>query len=218
MSLTGAINNYKKALVKLIDHQVKKAYELAQNDAKDSNEDVDEEIARELAPLVRTMLLANFMRSGIQSHSGLLRQAIANAKVWIKRTNTTTKIMIGFKPGLPQNKGHNPYVYGSALNFGAVYQRHPILGEKAKRRIKRTVHQISRQPLTEKYAGGFSRAAHKMKFRFLASGSMRIGRKGSTLTITRARNFFTLTPAQEQELRSAYASLLRAKRQVAAVA
>lgn len=223
MSLTGALDRFKRSLTRIVDHQIAKAYKLAEPDPKDVedhfNAAMDTEIAAELTPLIRGFLIANFLRSGVKTQTGQLREALSNAQIWIRRSGTSTRVMIGFKAGMPQKRGKNVYVYGASLNYGAVYQHKPsLLGAKAKRRTKRLIHIIGRQPLSAQHSGGFSRAAQKMKARYIASGSLRAGKGHSTITVTPARMFFHLNPAQEKEVQAVYAALLRAKRQIAAVA
>jgi hypothetical protein len=107
------------------------------------------------------MLLANFDKSGIKSHSGQLRKAVANADVWLLVANINGAYRLGV--ALPE--GEKPYEsndktsfyrVASALNYGSV--RTPqterniydlptrrvvakghldILGQKAKKSVKK---------------------------------------------------------------------------------
>jgi len=72
-----------------------------------------------------------YASAGIETHSGNLLKAISEPEVWLSRSGkggAGSKVVIAFKSGMPGTastkdpKKKSVYIYGTALNYGAVHQ------------------------------------------------------------------------------------------------
>lgn len=80
-----------------------------------------------------------YATAGIETQSGNLLKAISEPEVWLSRTGkggAGSKVVIAFKSGMPGTaatkdpKKKSVYVYGTALNYGAVHQPRVASGRK----------------------------------------------------------------------------------------
>lgn len=166
-------------------------------------------ILDQVTPVIRDYLTANLYQSGLKRRTGRLQQAVRNANVWLARSKNgkSIKLMIGFQAGIPGDiKSKDPnqrpvYTYGSALNYGAVYQKLG-LGQRAKKKVKREV-------LRQVQSAGRSRSKYRVE-RFGRNILVNRGVKRGGMTIIQPRNFFRLTPQQTAQVAALFQEALLA--------
>lgn len=110
-----------------------------------------EAAARDVTPMIRSMLLGNLAKSGIQSRSGKLRAALGRVEVFLGKGSLVWR----FPAGISGYGDSDFYTVAGSLNYGAVHQpqatrptfdtvtgrvnrfeKRGALGEKAKRTLK----------------------------------------------------------------------------------
>lgn len=187
-------------------------------------------------PMVVRYLLANYARSGLRQDTGRLRDAISQSDVALAGTAKRPHIAISFPSGLPDDKRttnrrkKSVYVYGAALNFGAVYVPRvnrlvrdyptgkaytavrPVLGQKAKKSLKKAA-------LKEVYSHKVD--AHLAKFgikarprHFTDMGKTIVGRN---VRIVKPKRFYFLSDSQQADVaKNVAANYQRLKAQAAA--
>ncbi len=160
------------------------------------------EIAMELTPTIQSYMAANLARSGVKRETGRLEEAVGGANVWFARPKSKgLTLYIGFAAGRPDNKTakdrrqRSVYLYGSAVNSGAVHQPLTIhadkaygaLGKRAKVSLKRKVFGLFNSAKRAKGVSKF-KATHIGRRFQVSPGS---------IVIHRAFNFFKLNASQE---------------------
>lgn len=131
-----------------------------------------ESIKTELESRVRQMLLQNLRRSGIQSRTGKLQNAIANVEVSVN-LGRKPKIVIRMPKGISdyakEDGGGNFYQAAASLNYGAVH------GAKgANKREKRKDKKLAQKKERDRTSLGYR--------------------------VTKAWDFWELTVSQKREL------------------
>jgi hypothetical protein len=144
-----------------------------------------------IKPIVRQLLLSKLDKSGIKEKTGKIRELIGECLVWY--SGKQHGIVIGWKDGVKATKEGDPYIYASALNYGAVY------GARYKRKhVKNGTTEEIHIVKTKSY-GGTAREMIKSSVGAAGgkSGSYRVGKK---------YNFFFLTQAEEDMIMSIFDS------------
>ena len=178
--------------------------------------------AAELIPRIRAMLVTNYIRSGLRTRSGKLKNTIANADVWV----SDKAISIAFPAGIPKSpNGDWVYVYGASLHHGAV--RAPrkrrrirdstgkvdrigvasVLGENAKRSVKRSaLKKLQREgrALDRKIKRakrlGFKDIDSKRARASLARTALKLDFAIGKISVIPPKPFFDLSPDQVDRL------------------
>ena len=182
MSLKSALARVDRAIDRMGKRYIKETEKQVKNRQAGDDRALENSVLAELAITVRRMLTANLRAKGIRERSGRLQAAIAGANVWIRRSRGKVDLMIGFKSGLDKSV----YVYGAALNYGAVRQKRTnLLSPRTKKALKRDA----------------------------AKGKPA---SGGGISVLKPRNFFQLTPGQMGVIQALYDKRMqemRAKRQ-----
>ena len=151
----------------------------------------------EVTKLVRTMLLTNYNRSGIKTNTGKLRGALGQVTAVVILKGNKPKVSIHMPDGIGNyENGGNFYKASAAVNYGAVHGSKEA-NSKRKRKIKRKVQRNAKKknPKNTIIAEGHILSAGKQT----KAGSTEFS--GGT-TVTKAFDFWTLTAAQNQEIKS----------------
>jgi hypothetical protein len=125
------------------------------------------------------------------------------------------RLIVGFKPKITRkSRGSVPYVYGSALNYGAVRKTGGNLGEKAKRSLKKAALQqtISARAARNLLKGDALRHERRKKHKsvnfFAVTDYGKHVRVGNGIVIMKPRPFFQFTPAQADEIQKLFAAIV----------
>ena len=197
------------ALARMNDLAKRAANQVLQTDSDPLTPEAEEAILDEVRPVVQQFLLLNLLQCGLHRRTGRLQDAVRNANVWISRSKSgkSVKLMIGFKAGMGGDRhAKDPdkrpvYTYGSAQNYGAVYQHHG-LGERARRKLKReVVRQNSRiRPTTR---GSQYKLQH-----YGRAILVNRGHKHGGVTVIPPRNFFKLNSQQTAQVAAIFQAAL----------
>ena len=195
----------------------------------DKGERIARDAAQALTPAIRAMVRGSYAGSGLKNHTGTLAKAVAGAIVTVGRK----KIYVRLAPEIESKSGSSVYTYGGALQYGAVrqpkikrrvydfptgkykYGNRGALGVRAARTLKKlalgeAVHASGIQSLKSgikiKSLPGYHRRAHGTEIKNDTSKSVVIG----GVVVIKPRPFFTLTPAQVQNLQATFTKFVQA--------
>lgn len=236
MSLKSALDRIDR-LANKISKEIKDSPDEIATWRDAAEEDTDRAICEELTPVVQRMLVQNLRASSVKKRSGGLEAAVAGAKVWLRRKRGRVDLFIGFKPKIKSKGKTSVYVYGSALNYGAVHQpmttrkiqssspttharygKAGAFGRRAKRSLKKAVlGEISRRAvlaLERKKVRVSGKRTNFDPFNARNKGD-RVHISGG-VTVIKPRNFFHLTPVQTRVIQALYdkrSQAMRAERQ-----
>lgn len=156
---------------------------------------VENRVCKRLQPLVRRILVSKYNRSGIKTKTGKILQALEGCQVWISRTKSAARLMIGWKPGIPGEKkakrrqDKSVYVYGSSLNYGSLRSKRGSLGHITAKNKKKLRERVLKKINNAKLHGKTKFRGHR-EWRKTKSGAVRS--RAGKLTVFPARNFFSV--------------------------
>lgn len=179
--------------------------------------------AKDLEPMIRSMVRGNMSRAGVKTRTGTLARAVSSITVGISLSKA--RIAYGFPPGVKGYKNNpNFYEVAGSINYGAVRQPQAVrptfdtvtgkvnrwekrgaLGEKAKRTLKAIAMGTKANTGTLAVRQNRLRASRTRTVdTTLKNPTAKSVALGGGIVVVKPKNFIPLTAAQKQVVRQQF--------------